>query len=133
VTSYSPAHDVADLLDTSATGLSLGTDLFIGRLPHSPDDAVACIDQSGAIVGRDIDSGDYMRRPSVQVLIRSNTLQSAWTLVQSVRDALDGQTAFSGRSWSYGGVSEEGDVIRLGVDENDRERFAINYQLTKEI
>ena len=126
----SPAYDIADLLEDSAarTGLTVGTDLFVGQLPPEPDTCVAVTDSGGF----EPDNGlvNFYHRPTIQVFSRSADYDTAYANLESIRDYLHRltNTTVVG-SAKYIAVFVLGEPFNLGEDENNNFRFTLNFSI----
>ena len=125
----SPSEDIKDILESSAVGLGLvfGTDLFVSRMPETPDQCVAVFDTGGEPPQP---SFVYLK-PTIQVRIRGakTGYQTAYTLAESIRDALHDLTNETWNSTRYVGIWATSDIFFIGYDENDRPLFSVNFRI----
>jgi hypothetical protein len=126
-----PSQDIKDMLESSVSGLNLtfATDLFISRMPESPDVCVALFDYSGLPP----EPGYDYFYPSVQVRVRGNQggYQAAWTVAESIRDFLRDIHDETWNSTKYVHIWCQGDILSLGQDENNRPIFSINFRIQR--
>lgn len=117
--------DIATYLQSNGVG-TLGINLFEGRLPSSPDAAVAVIETGGTQPNAYIPT----KSPSFQVLIRATELDLGETVRQTIRSLLHNQynTQFvlGGIYFYYCRLITEGGHI--GVDSNGRDLFSLNFE-----
>jgi len=123
------AVGIKDILVSASVG-TFGTDIFIGKLPLTPDLAVGIM-QSGGKSPNPLFLVDF---PSIQVMVRGkpNDYQGAIAKIQAVKDALLGlpvQT-INGDKWSR--INIIGDINNLGYDDLNRITFSINFSLVVE-
>lgn len=123
----SPAIDIADILvlSSSATGLTKGVDLFVGRMPNTPD-AVTTVYDTG---GQSPQSGYVYLIPTVQIKVRGAKMGYIvpYSLAEDIRDILHGFHNRIINSTKYLSIYAMGDIHNLGDDENDRPVFSINF------
>lgn len=117
-------NDVVAYLVTQSVG-TLGTNLFKGYLPPTPDTAIAVIETGGP------EPDHYLptRAPTFQVMIRAADYATGKTKLAAVRAALhrnDNIALVSGQTYFYyiQAISEGG---HLGRDDNGRDLFSINF------
>lgn len=118
------------------TALTLGTDLFLGTMPESPDACVALYESSPGLV-TDTMTTDVpsIEGPRVQVLIRGArntyattraTTDTVWKSVSKIKN-----TTLSGVRWLR---AEPVDTpVFMGRDESERPMFSMNFQITKAV
>lgn len=117
------------LQDTLSLG-TIGTNIFINRLPDSPAAAIAVIDTGGA----EPDTQVPVKRPTFQVLLRNTNYDNAKAVLNSVRDGLHNKfpgnsttgllTAGGTHILSMMAISEGGSI---GQDEAGRDLMSINF------
>lgn len=127
----SPAKDMTSPLLTSsaATGLTLGTDLFYGREPASPDAVVSIFDSPGL----EPQAGYTFLQPRVQVRIRGDKMDydTAYTLAETIRNILHELTPQTINGTKYISVLATSDIEALGDDDNDRPSFVCTFQIQR--
>lgn len=129
---------IARYLDANVTGVTLSTgrtgNLFLGRLPDTPDEAVAVMPQPGR-PQLDRSPTDL---PNVQVLVRGakRTHVGGYDLARSIYDALnclDGVLLAAGGDdevFLIGCTAVQSDPIPLGPDALERPEWSLNFQCT---
>lgn len=140
--SDSPAEIVYQLLlDLGVVEESASWPLFVTFLPDPPDtdpEAVCVYDTAGAQDGRLMATGERIDHPGFQIRVRGRQYASTWRKADAIAKALDGvqrvSVAFSsGQSYTVHNVSRTGQVLSLGMDDQDTHRcyhFTINGVLT---
>lgn len=125
--------DLAQRLEDESVG-TVGTNIFTGRLPDSPDACIALNTYPGdanRVHGSDMIPVD--ERFNVQILVRGarDDTAAAATLADSVYDAIQfrHETLDSGRR--YGWCQANHMPAQLDRDENDRPRFVINVTIRR--
>ncbi len=120
------SETLVDLLVTAGVGTKGGT-LFVGRLPTTPDAAIAAV-----ITGGTPPNPKWLLDfPSVQVLTRGakGGYQAAYTKAQAVKDALLGLPSQDVNGDRFVSVLLLGDLASLGFDESNRIIFSLNFSL----
>lgn len=115
---------------------TVGTNIFLGRVPDAPDDVVGVLPTGGLEAIRTMGAPNLALRPSFQILARSKTVQAARDKVQASRTALHG---FSGiltggaQSASYLEIKAlQSEGFPIAPDANGRHRWVCNFQAHKE-
>lgn len=116
--------DVATYLATNGVG-TVGTDLFKGYLPESPNACVSVLDTGGSQPDPDIPT----KEPTFQIMIRSTNYSTGRSKLDTIRSLLhqeDNIELVSGQTYFYFilAISEGG---HLGRDDNGRDLFSINF------
>lgn len=91
----SVSEDIKDLLVAGGLGLTLGTNLFISRLPDSPKDAVCLYDTSSSPADNFVSGDDPLYRDSVEVMVRNINYTTGHALAQNIAELLNGKNNFS--------------------------------------
>ena len=78
-------RDLAQILQLSGIG-TIGADIFLGRLPDSPDNVVALFPTGG--FPQDLPLPDV--RMTVQVLVRDESYRAAYERIWRIYNLLDG-------------------------------------------
>ena len=117
--------EVADYLEDQAVG-TVGTDIFVGYLPESPNACIAVLDTGG------MQPDPYLptKEPTFQVFIRATNYDNGKTKLDAVRAILHQKAnlqLISAGTYHYFilALSEGGHV---GRDEIGRDLFSINFQ-----
>ena len=104
-------------------------DLQYIELQPQPDRAVAVIPSGGfSGLGWSTARKTALDQPTFQVVVRGQTtgIDTAYTKIEAVRTALDGFDGTLG-SYRYTDIRQQGDILSLGRDENDRPLYALNF------
>ena len=111
------------------TGFTKATDLFIGRMPDTPDTALYLTATGGNEPNRYIPTP----RKTVQVLSRAPQYPDAYDNAQTVYDLLhrtnDNVTLESG-GVDVMFIAAIQEPTHLGLDEQERHVFTINFRIT---
>lgn len=127
------SKDIAEILDgDSSLGLTLGTDLFMYRMPATPDDLVVVRDNPGrAPMLQYSQSRSNYYYSSVTVWVRNTDYGSGYAVAQSILEYLHATGNVTINSTNYQLIRAEGDVQLLHFDENDRAVFITNYEVQR--
>lgn len=124
-----PSYDLA-LYFASKTSHAWGVDVFTGRLPDTPHEAIAFSDQGG-VAPFNVFGGLGYRQPSLQVLARAPALQylRARELIDEVFQVLHCQVNVEANGNVYQAIDATGEPIWLGYDESERPLWSLNFTL----
>ena len=117
------------------TSLTLGTDLFQGRMPEAPDACVAIYDSGGGLAPERAfgSAGLQYESPSVMVHCRAATRATAKTNADAVFTALGKVMAESLSSTVYHMIRPQQSPTFLEWDDNDRAIYTFNVVCEKEM
>lgn len=119
---------LADKL-TSASVATVGSNLFIGIMPNSPDVCVSLYEYAGSPPLEVLrDNAATLERPSVQVIVRAsrNDYPTARDLITDVRDSLTSITDETISNVRFLRVNQNSAINAVGTDENDRPMFTLS-------
>ncbi len=121
---------VGDYLVAQGQG-TLGTNIFLGRMPDTPDSCVCVYEAAGSLPEMTFGSvGVAIDRPIVQILCRAgrDDYPTARNKAESIRTLLAGvmNTTLSGIKVMR--IEPTGSVNPIGPDEKDRPIVSINFQ-----
>jgi len=127
-----PIEDLKDMIVAapSIVDLTFGTDLFLSKMPSTPDKCVALFDTGGLapyLIGVVLD------RPTVQVKIRGKQggYKDAYTVGESIKDFFEEQHDTIINGTRYLQIYPMQDVVFLNYDELDRPLFTINFRMDR--
>ena len=125
-----PAEDFKELLilSSAATGLVFKTDLFVGFEPEV-DSTIPIVTLYDSPAGEAPQVNFSYFKVRVQARIRGAKFgyQTAYTLAETVRDALHELTLQTVNGTSYRAIWATSDILALGNDENNRPIFTVNF------
>lgn len=123
--------DIADHLATAGHG-TVGTDLFAGELPPSPDALVAVIDTGGAPPAETFCGIDH-ENAAVQILARGAVRdgQTVRTKVNAVYKTLAALSGTTIDGTLYVGTTAQQSPFKIEVDGNDRTVMGVNFIVRK--
>jgi len=120
---------VGSHIDSNYATLTIGTNLFLAKMPDTPDLCVTVYEYQGQAPMETFGSAAFaIDKPSIQVVVRAtrddyptarNLAQDLRILLASVRD-----TTINGLRVVR--LSSNGSVLSLGTDDLDRPRIAFN-------
>ena len=123
-----PSEDFKDMLEgESSLGLVFATDLFINKMPSSPDNVVSIHDASG----ESPEVNYTYEKPGVQIRVRGakGGYKAAHEQAQDIRNFLHPTGNLTINGARYVGIWAEGDIIPLGDDDNERPLFSMNFRV----
>ena len=118
------------LVDESALGLAIGTNLFMGLEPNEPDNCVTIFDTSGYDPQLTLDRKNYFY-PSIQIRVRNNEYKAGWSLIYDIMVSLHGRGQEVWNETLYSVIKAIGDIAFMDWDEKDRARFIINFDMQR--
>jgi hypothetical protein len=126
--------DLGTYLATEVASLTLGTNLFLGRLPDDPDTCVAVYEYSGddpvnVMGGPGLPP---VEQPRVQVAVRAAGYATAHTLAVECWTALEQVLNETLTSTRYHRVAAIQSPFPMRRDDQDRVVFAQNYRVIKD-
>lgn len=124
--------EIGTYLQTQGVG-TLAVDLFLGRMPATPDTAMSVMEYGGLAPVKAMSAtpgAAVLEMPSIQVLSRSANYTTARTRAESAYKKLDG---FSGvlSGVRYGFISANQAPFFIQRDENDRVWIGFNCLVSK--
>lgn len=124
-----PSVDLA-VYFASQTGYVRGRELFTGRMPDSPSEAIAFSD-TGGVAPMNVFDGKASRQPTLQVMVRAKALDyiGARILIDTVFDVLHCKTNITANGLLYKSVNAMQEPIWLGYDDSERPQWSLNFSL----
>lgn len=120
--------EIGAYLEQNAIG-KRGIDLFLSKLPASPDAAIAVIETGGTgpdyVLGQ---SQPTYENPSFQVIVRDKSYKSAREKAGRVWDLLARVANLPLGAGRYLQIVPVQSPFDLGPDENQREQVVANYE-----
>lgn len=124
--------DLATYLDSQQASLTLGTNLFLGRMPDSPDACVALYEYGGSAPDNTMGGGlPVLQNPSVQIAVRAVLYASAESLINLCWGTLEGIVDMSLSGTRYNRVTAIQSPFVLERDSQDRVIFVQNFNVTR--
>ena len=132
-----PSVDIAAMLvaDTDL-GLTIGTNLFVGREPdgkNTADDTVTVFDTgaTGPQLTLDgVDSANY-EYTAVQIRVRNTDYRTGWALAQDIMTSLHGRAQETVNDTLYSVIYTSSGPALLDWDQNHRARFIVNFNIQR--
>lgn len=123
--------DIANILEgTSSLGLTLGTNLFIGREPPEPSNSVTIFDTYGLAPQTNLTTQGY-ERPTIQIRVRNVSYIDGWTIIENIKNVLHGLGNYSVDSTTYTVIYCAYGPGLLDWDDKSRARFIINFNVER--
>lgn len=121
---------LGDYLQTNSIG-TLGTNLFLAKMPDSPDYCVCLYEYEGMAPMQSFGGNPYdVDMPRIQIVVRGarDDYPTARDGAKSIKDILSDITDVTISSTKVLRVASLGSTIPLGLDDKDRPRIAANFQ-----
>jgi hypothetical protein len=121
--------------NVSDTTLTLGTNLFLGRLPDSPDTCVS-LQETGGLAPVDTMSDNtapVMERPTIQVLVRAVAYSDGRSLIKDCFDKANLVCNEDLSSVRYERIEAIQSPFPVYRDSQDRAVFSVNFICHKTI
>ena len=119
----SPALDIANFLE----GVPVETLIYVNEEPAIPNDCVTIYDTGGS----DPMVVDDVYSPTIQVRVRNLDSQAAYAKQYQIRDILVAAKNQIINAVDYVAMWQQGDIISIGRDENNRYILTSNYRLMR--
>ena len=129
----STATDIATLLDgDTSLGLTLGTDLFVGRMPDQPANCVVVYDNPGdaPMLTYKKATSNYFYS-SVSVRIRNTNYESGWAQMFAILEFLHASSQDTIGMTYYALIKAMNDPQVLHWDDNDRVLMVVNFEVQR--
>lgn len=126
--------EIGDYLSSQGVG-TVGTTLFLGQMPDTPDAAVAVLEYGGVEPVRTMSSSPAYERPRIQITARAATYPVARSKAQQAWNALDGigNRNLGSPGVRYVFIEALQSPFSIGSDQNGRARSAFNCQIMKQV
>lgn len=127
------AKDIATILDTEPSlGLTLGTDLYYSRTPHSPDDCVTIVDTPGSepMLTLQKNTSNYFY-PGISIQVRATEYEDAYASLLAISEYLHAQSNITIASTYYALIKALNEPQVLHYDENDRVIMFVNFDVQR--
>jgi len=121
--------DIALYLQQKGIGI-IGTDIFKGQLPVSPDNCIALFEYAGE--PQDLTDAN-LEYPGLQVLVRNKSYATGRQKIEQVRNVLHGLTETTINNVRYLLIQAKQSPEALPRDENGRAIFVVNFRVIKEV
>jgi hypothetical protein len=130
-----PSVDIAAMLVADTTlGLTIGSNLFVGRMPTTPQDVVVIRDSYGyppAVTLGGKSEGSTYYYPSVQILIRDRDYRTGMELGQNIVTSLHGRAQETWNGALYSVIVCKNGPTHMMWDDNGLAHFTINFDLQR--
>lgn len=121
--------DIALYLQQKGIG-TIGTDIFKGQLPATPDNAIALFEYAGE--PQDLTDAN-LEYPGLQVLVRNKSYASGRQKIEQLKNDLHGITETTINNVRYLLIQAKQSPFFLERDENGRAIFVVNFRIIKEV
>ena len=124
-------QNTASAFGAHASQGTLGTNIFLGKMPATPDACVTIYEYEGMAPKESFGGNPYdIDMPRIQVMVRGarDDYPTARDKAKTIRDLLSDLTDVTISSTKILRVASLGAFIPLGLDDKDRPRIAVNFQ-----
>ncbi len=125
--------DLGDVISSGGT-TSDGTEIFLSRMPDSPDNAIALY-ESGGIAGihamHPNPGNVIIEQPRIQIQTRAATYQTARSKADEVFKLLDGLRNRDINGVRYHWIEAVQPPFALDIDPGERKIVAVNFEVKK--
>jgi hypothetical protein len=129
----SAAVDVADMLVADTTiGLTIATNLFVGKEPTKPDNVVTIYDSYGYPPQLTFDpQNERYEYPTIQVRVRNRDYRTGYNLAHKILDSLHGRAQQSCNGTLYTVIYSTSGVALMDWEDTGLCRFLVNFNLQR--
>jgi hypothetical protein len=117
-----------DMKTLIPTDVADASSIFLGSYPDTPDNIVTLYHSGGSDPSHSFGSREF-ENPSFQVRIRNASYAIAHDKANQVKDAYDGQTELTIDGNRYLSIFQQGDILPLGRDEQNRTELSLNFRV----
>lgn len=123
--------DIAEMLEAqSSLGLTLGSNLFVGKEPTKPDNTVTIFDTYGMPPQLALTS-QGLENPTIQIRVRNTSYTNGWAIIHSIEQALHGRGQEVWNETLYSVIYCASGPVNLDWDDNSRARFICNFNVQR--
>lgn len=123
--------DIANRLQADSHGI-IGTTVFIGRMPDSPDDCIAVYEYTGqAPLFTHDDTAPHIERPRFQIKVRNTSYATGRAAIESIYTGLAAIRNTTLTSAKYLWIMPLQQPFYLRRDDAERVEFAVNFECMK--
>jgi hypothetical protein len=127
-----PSKDIIDyLVDESSLDLSFKINIFNGIQPAKPNNAVTIKDTPGGVPEKTFNGASGYFRPTVQILVRNTHYEDAYTVIDNIKNILDGLGPITINNTRYTYIECIVEPFSLGQDENGHFIFTTTFDLQR--
>lgn len=125
--------EIGTYLAAQVGSLTLGTNLFLGRMPDDPDTCVALYEYGGdaPVNTMGSDAMPPVEQPRIQILVRASGYSSARTLSLECWTAVEAVLNEELSGTRYHRIAANQSPFPLERDSHDRVLFAQNFRVQK--
>lgn len=120
--------DVAEYLQTLGRG-TVGTDMFIGFMPDTPDDCIVVRATSGLPPNVIVD----LEQPGFQITVRNTDHDAGWLAADTIKTDLHQLTHTTLNGRLYKRIDANGSVTYISRDEKERTLWSVNFIAQKPV
>ncbi len=119
------SKDIAEMLEDSSVGRTLGTDLFYSFLPDTPNDAVCVYDDGDTEAPHPMVD---LSKPEIQIVVRDVDYDDAWSTAVTIKDFLHKKVNHTQNSTRYIFILANSGIMPAGRDSKNRIMLSLNFR-----
>ncbi len=125
--------DIADMLVAETSlGLTIATNLFVGKEPTTPDNVVTIYDSYGFPPQLTYDAkNEPYYYPAIQIRVRNRDYRTGYNLAHDIMVSLHGRAQETWNGTLYTVIQCISDVALLDWEDNGLCRFLINFNIQR--
>ena len=127
----SAAFDVATVIASLGMG-TLRRDLFVNRMPETPDVCTSVYEYGGRPTDFAMGSSVAVEHPSLQVAVRNPDAEAAYEAIYAIYKRLDGHMGGTVNGTTYFLMTALQPPFKLDEDVSNRVTFAFNLHVRKD-
>lgn len=124
----STSVDIKDIIDADS---SIGTDVYVGKIPSSPDNCTVIFDSGGRPSMLTYNEEEKLEYPSIQVYVRNNDYRTAMGVASSIISRLHGRANETWNGTYYALIKHLNGPMFLEWDDNQRVIIVSNFNVMR--
>lgn len=106
------------------------SNIFLGDIPDKPNSLIAIYNSGGSNPEHTMD-GIKIKNSTFQIRVRDSSYVSGIARCEEIQDALDMVNNQNVNGHFYLGIFQQGDILSLGRDKENRVEFSLNFNVKK--
>ena len=120
--------DLKSILDSVS---DLGAEVFVGKIPTTPDNLAVLFDTGGKPSMLTYNKEEKLEYPSVQVLVRNNDYRTAMGVINSIIALLHGRADETWNGAYYALIQHQNGPMFLEWDKSQRVSLIANFSIMR--
>lgn len=127
----SAAVHIAQMLEESAIGYSIGIDLFVSKEPSSPNEVITLYDDSAEKPSNVMSADKMYEYVMIQIIVRRESYRTAMDDIYSIISHLDFRVGDVKDGYTYTGIILNSGPALMDYDERNRPRVSANFRVQR--